>query len=114
MQIEINFIDQNTYPVNGSTLCNRFFRKQGVKRHKEFKAFFGSVNTLFPIPPTSSHPNWKINPLLKHCMRVAKEAVILGRDVSVDEQYIGFQGQHQDKQRVPYKKVRGGFLVNCL
>ena len=83
-QIEMKSTDQNTDPVNGSTLCNRIFGKQGVTRHKEFKAFFGSVNPLIPTPPTSSHPNWKIDPLLKHCMRVAKEAVILGRVVSVD------------------------------
>ena len=113
-QIEMKFTDQNTDPVSGSTLCNRIFGKQGVTRHKEFKAFFGSVNPLIPTPPTSSHPNWKIDPLLKHCMRVAKEAVILGRHLSVDKQDIGFQGLHKDKQRVTFKKVGDGFLVDCL
>ena len=109
----MKFTDQNTDPVNGSTLFNIIFGNQGVTRHKEFKAFFGSVNLLIPTPPTSSHPNWKIEPFLKHFMRMTKETVILGRDVSV-EQDIGFQGQHKVKQRVTFKKMGDGFSVDCL
>lgn len=73
-----------------------------MTRQDELKAFFGSVNPLIPTAPTSSHPNWKIYSLLKHCIRVANEGVILGRDISVDEQDIGFQGQHKDRQRVTF------------
>ena len=37
-------------------------------------------------------------------MRVSKEAILIGQSISIDEMDIGFQGQHQDKQRVNYKK----------
>ena len=39
---------------------------------------------------------------------VSKEAVCLGRDLSCDEQTIGFQGNHKDKQRITYKKEGDG------
>ena len=71
-------------------------------------------NLIISTVSIASHPNWKIDPLLKHCMRVAKEAVILGRHLSVDTQDIGFQGLHKDKQRVTFKKVGDGFLVDFL
>ena len=47
-------------------------------------------------------------------MKTLKEAVMLGRDVSVDEQAIGFQGQHQDKQMVIFKKSGDGFLADTM
>ena len=84
-QIEMKFKDENEDPVNGSTLCNRIFGKRGMTKQKEFKAFSGSVNPLVPTLTISSHPNWKIDPLLKYCMGLAKEVVIIGKHVSVSE-----------------------------
>ena len=113
-QVELKFKNQLEDPVNGSDLCNRVFGKRGVTRHKEFKAFFAGVNPIVPTPPTYSHPNWKIDPLLKHMRSVSQSAIHIGRDISVDEQDIGFQGRHKDKQRVTFKKVGDGFLVDAL
>ena len=101
-------------PVNGSDLCYRVFGINGASRHKEFKAFFACVDPLIPTPPTSTHPNWKIQPLLNHILRVSKDAMFVGANISVDEQDIGFQGQHADKMRISYKKVGDGFLVDAL
>ena len=113
-QIEFKFVHPNEDPVNGSALCNRIFGKSGVTRHKEFKAFFAAVNPIVPTPSTTTHPNWKIDPMLKSAMRISQEAMCVGQDVSIDEQDIGFQGRHKDKQRVTFKKVGDGFLVDCL
>ena len=35
----------------------------------------------------------------------------MGPKVSVDEMDRGFQGQHIDKERIPYKSAGDGFLV---
>ena len=113
-QIEYKFASKNDDPINGSDLCHSVFGKSGTTRHKEFKAFFSATNPLQSTPPTSTHPNWKIDPCLKHMMRVSKECICLGQIISVDEQDIGFQGQHRDKQRINYKKVVDGFLLDAL
>ena len=113
-QIEYKFASKNDDPVNGCNLCHSVFGKSGTTRHKQFKAFFITTNPLQSTPPTSTHPNWKIDPCLKHMMRVSQECVCLGQNISVDEQDIGFQGQHRDKQRINYKKVGDGFLLDAL
>ena len=38
----------------------------------------------------------------------------MGRNISADEQTIGFKGQHQDKQRISYKREGDGFLADTL
>ena len=59
---------------------------------------------LLPTPPSTSHPNWILDLLLKHMMRVEKYYIHVGQSISVDEMDISFQGRHKDKQRVTYKK----------
>ena len=113
-QIEMKFKCHDEDLVNGSDICNRIFGKQGVTRHKEFKAFFACVNPIIPTPPTNTHPNWKIDPLLKQILRISQSAIHIGKNISIDEQDIGFQGRHKDKQRITFKKVGDGFLADAL
>lgn len=88
----MKFTDHNDDPVNGSILYNVLFGKKSVTQHNEFNAFFVAVTPLIPAPPTTTHPNWKVDVVLKSIMKTPKEAVILGRDVSVDKQDVAFQG----------------------
>ena len=88
----MKFNNQTEDPVNGSDLCHWVFGKRGVTRHKEFKAFFTGVNLIVPTPSTSTHPNWKIDPLLKHIRRVSQYAIHIGRYIHIGEQEMGFQG----------------------
>ena len=37
-----------------------------------------------------------------------------GRDLSTDEQTMGFKGQHTDKLRITYKKEGGGYQCDCI
>ena len=113
-KLDFKFKSETEDPVNGSTLCNEIFGKGGVTRHKEFRAFFSATNPIIPTPPTSTHPNWKIDPLLKQLLRVSKECIFIGKKIAIDEQDIGFQGRHKDKQRVTFKKVGDGFLLDAL
>ena len=87
-----------------------------VRRHRHFKCFFSIQDPRIRTPSRKTHPNWKVEPLLKHSLNVCKEAIIPGRDVAIDEQTIGFQGHHADKKRIDEKKAGDGFQcdsVNC-
>jgi hypothetical protein len=54
---------------------------------------------------------FKIDPFLSHVQSVSMESWDMGRNISADEQTIGFKGQHQDKQRISYKREGDGFLA---
>ena len=113
-QLEMKFLSQDEDPVNGSNLCHKVFGSRGVTRMKEFKCFFAAVNPLIPIPDVNKHPNHKVDPIFHHMMHISKKAIILGKNISVDEMDISFQGQHRDKQRINYKRAGDGFLVDAL
>jgi hypothetical protein len=38
----------------------------------------------------------------------------VGKHLSCDEQTIRFQGRHQDKQQISYKKEGDGFQADCI
>ena len=116
-QVEMKFRSSADDPVNGNNFIHRAFgckHSIAVRRHKHFKAFFACVDPTFPVPSRDSHPNWKVHPLLKHIMKVSKAAIRVGQNISCDEQTIGFQGHHWDKQQITYKAEGDGFLADCI
>ena len=117
LQVEMKFYSQSEDPVNGNDFVHHSFGSvawKSERRHRHFKCFFSSQNPTLTVPSRESNPNWKVHPLLKHMLEVSKEAVFLGRDLSCDEQTIGFQGNHKDKQRITYKREGDGFLADCI
>ena len=104
-RLDMNVKSEAEDPVNGSNLCNEVFGKSGVTRHKEFKAFCIATDTIIPTPSTNTHPNWKVDPFLKHFPRVSKDCIYIGRSIACDGKDIGFQGRHRDKQQVTFKKM---------
>ena len=110
-QISMKFKNQNEDFANGSDFVRRSFGPNAARRHKHFKRFFGVQNPLKIIPPRNTAPLWKIQEFLAHINKISREAWLLGMDLSVDKQTIGFQGRHADKQRITYKKRRGRISV---
>eukprot|EP00957_Ditylum_brightwellii_P017096 1288972-Ditylum_brightwellii.AAC.1 len=55
------------------------------------------------MPPCSTHPNFKVDCWLKHVNNKSIEAWKLSSNISCDKQTQGFQGNHEDKQRITYK-----------
>ena len=111
-QIDMKFTPQHEDPVNGNDFVHTSFGgnvTRSRRHHRHFKSFFCSVDPRIPVPSRDTHPNWKVQPLLKHIPKVSQAAVFLGRNLSCDEQTIGFQGNHRDKQRIAYKKKAMGF-----
>ena len=113
-QIKMKFQPHNEDPINGSNMCFKVFGRVGDRRHKMFKAFFTCQDPVKPIPTKKTHPNFKVDPFLAHIQSVSMEAWDMGRNISCDEQTIGFKGNHADKQRISYKKEGDGFLADTL
>ena len=114
-QIELMFQNQARNPIFGNDLIARTI-PNGVRRHRHFKAFFACCNPFQPCPENQKkqRPLFKIEPILKHAMSVSKEAVVLGKNLSCDEQTISFQGRHKDKLRINYKKEGDGFQADTI
>ena len=113
-RIEMKFSSQQTDPLQGSDLCFHAFGEDAIRRHKQFKAFFTIQNPQNQPPERKSRPLYKVDQLLKHTQVVSMSAWRLGRDISGDEQTIGFQGHHADKRRITYKNEGDGFQANAL
>ena len=57
---------------------------------------------------------YKVDSILKHTQVMSMRAWRLGRDISGDEQTIGFQGKHEDKLRITYKAEGDGFQCDAI
>jgi hypothetical protein len=91
-----------------------FSEKNAEKRHKHFNSFFSCQDLMLPPPSRKTHPNHKIDDFLSYVNGISMEVWDVGKHLSCDEQTIGFQGRHQDKQRISYKKEGDGFQAYCI
>jgi Transposase IS4/SAP domain len=114
-RVEMKFNPQSIDEINGNDFVFRSFGPNALRRHKHFKAFFSIQDPRIIAPDRSSKPNWKVEPLLKLMKVASHEAWDLGEVFSIDEQTIGFQGNHKDnKLRITYKAEGDGFQCDAL
>jgi hypothetical protein len=113
-RVELKFRPSTQDELHGSDFIHNSFGPRAERRHRMFKAFFAVQNPMIEPPPRKKKPNWKISPLIKWLNFLSPIAWILGRTFSVDEQTIGFQGNHVDKKRITYKAEGDGFQNDAL
>jgi hypothetical protein len=113
-QIKMKFLPQHEDPINGSNISFKVFGRNGDRGHKMFKAFFACQDPMKQVPSKKTHPNFKVDPFLAHIQSVSMEAWDMGRNISCNEQTIGFKGNHVAKQRICYKREGDGFLADTL
>ena len=112
-QVDMKFCSQKDDPVNGNDLIHTSFGGKAAtsqRRHRHFKSFFASNDPCHPVPSRDEAPNWKVHPFLKHILKVSQEAVFMGRDLSCDEQTIGFKGIIATNKQILTKKRGMDFL----
>ena len=112
-RVEMKFKSQERDCVNGNDFIARHF-PNGAQRHKQFKCFLSLQDPRIYPPYRKTHPNFKFDPFLKHVQEISMEAWLLGVVFSVDEQTMGFKGNHADKLRITYKKEGDGFQCDAL
>ena len=113
-QVEMKFDLQKKNPTNGSDFCYNVFGSCARQRHKEFKALFAVQDPVKPAPRRKTHPNWKIQVLLRHAIILSKDAIFLGSRLSFYEETMWCKGRHPDILRINYKKEGDGFQCNAL
>ena len=97
-----------------TTSVTMFLVQNAVVQYKHFKAFF-CVQDPSKIPPNRKEcPMYKVDSILKHTQVMSMRTWRLGRDISGDEQTIGFQGKHEDKLRIMYKAEGDGFQCDAI
>ena len=76
--------------------------------------FFTVQDPLRILPPERECPLWKVQSFLEEIKNCSKDAWLLGKFLSTDEQTISFQGRHQDKLRINYKRAGDGFQADSI
>ena len=113
-RVEMKLKPQAMDPFNGNDMVFNSMGSNAERRHRHFKCFFAIQDPRIATPSRKSHPNWKVEPLLKQALRVSKDAVIPGQDAAIDEQTNGFQGAHEDKKRISEKREGDGFQSDSV
>jgi len=105
---------EETDPINSNSFLRRELGPNASRRLREWKCCFATQDPKLAIPSRKTHPNFKVDEYLRHLQRIFRYAWKPGRDVSGDEQTMGFQGRHTDKIRITYKKEGDGFQCDCI
>lgn len=113
-RVQMKFKTNDDDPVQGNNFINRVFGSGAGRRHREWKCCFATQDPLVTPPSRKTHPNWKIDPFLKHVQEVSRAGWLLARYFSLDEQTAGFKGRHVDKKRITYKKEGDGFQMDAI
>ena len=108
-QIEMKLATKLKDPIHHSTFLCQVLGPSAARCFKEWKACFACQDPKLPIPSRKTHPNFKVDEFLRHLQLIFRYAWLPGRDLSGDEQTMGFKGQHADKLRINYKKEGNGF-----
>ena len=69
-QVQMKFRSADV--VQGSKFISDIFGSSAERRHREWKCCFASQDPLVQPPSRASHPNWKVDPFLKHVQEVSR------------------------------------------
>lgn len=82
---------------------------EGVQKY--FCMYDGRIH---PDMPIARNVLFKVRAFLLHLSENFHRWWEMGETVSIDEQTLGFQGQHQSKLRITYKHIGDGFQCDAL
>jgi Transposase IS4 len=101
-------------PVHGNQYLYENIGRNGVRRFREFRAFFAVQDPRAVPPCRKSNPLFKVSQVVKWINYIGPKSVDLGEAISIDEQTVGFQGRHADKRRITYKAEGDGFQCDVI
>jgi Transposase IS4 len=113
-QIDMQLRPPSEDPVHGSQYLYEHIGSSGVRRFREFRAFFSVQDPRATPPDRKSNPLFKVSQVIKWINFIGPQSVDLGEAISIDEQTVGFQGRHADKRRITYKSEGDGFQADVI
>lgn len=113
-RLEYWFLKPHDSKVYGNDFISRVFPR-GAKRLAEFRRFFCMYDPrISPQSEIAKRTLFKVRFMLDHLQESFKKWWMTGRDISIDEQTLGFQGRHGSKLRITFKRVGDGFMCDAL
>ena len=85
-----------------------------LKRFEQMKRYLKISNVFTEEDPSGPYFFDKIGPLHEHFVRVSKELLVPGRNVSVDEQLLKFKGRSKHTMMMNVKAAGKGFKIYSL
>ena len=70
LRIDMKFKYQAEDPLQGSDLCSKIFGVGAETRYKQWEALVTLQCSKKPVPPKTTHPNFKVDPFLKHMQKL--------------------------------------------
>ena len=110
----MKFKSRSVDPVQGDDFLQNVSGHNDVRQQKKFKCCVDFQDLPKPITARKLYPNCKFYPFLKHILSMFHFSWLLGCDIAIDEQTIGFQGKHVDKMIISYKNKGGRFQADDL
>ena len=68
---------QSLEPLQGNDLIAGKLGNFFDRRHQQFMRYFACQHPYKPVPPTSSHTNWKVDPFMLHLNSVFIQVAVL-------------------------------------
>ena len=107
-QIEMKLDPEEKNPFHSNAFLQRALGPAAPLRFQKWKCCFACQDPKLAIPFRKTHPNFKIDEYFRHLQKIFRYAWMPGKHLSGDEQTMGFQGNHEDKLRITYKKEEEG------
>ena len=96
--------------VNGSST-----KISGERRWRHFRQYMCLYDfRKCPKKLSAKDPFWKVHSILDELRKNAQRCWVTGKCVSIDEQTIGFKGQHGLALRITYKREGDGYQCDAV
>jgi len=107
--------DQERQPTHGNDRIAAVLGTGWQQKHRSFRHFFASQDPLMTPPPKKQCPNFKVDELFRWLRYIWKEAWVLGKDFSIDEQSCKMQGKSEYKTRCgKFKRLGDGIQTDAI